>query len=113
MFVVFAFFKKLFSIFTSDAAKKVYARIDAFVPIVLPIVASLLKVDPKSATYAQIQAVYTEYGEVVGSIKESPESFGNALLNLATRIVKKKYPNAPASEIQTAIQLALVSLRSK
>jgi len=113
MFFLFAFFKKLYQIFKSDKAKKVFETIDSLVPVVLPIVQSLMKIDPSSTTAKQIKAIYAEYGETVGALEDSPEAFGNALLNLATRRIQKANPKLPISQIQSAILLALTGLKSK
>jgi hypothetical protein len=105
-------FKKLWKIITSPAAQRAIESAVNLVPIALPIVQEIRSLDPKTATVADVIAMYQKYKvAVVGSIKQDPVSIGNALLNLATAILKQRQPSKATSIIQTAIQLALVSLK--
>ena len=107
-------FAKLWRIITSPAAQKAIESAVDLIPIALPIVQELRSVDPKTATIADVIALYEKYKiEIVGSINQDPISIGNALLNLATAIIKQSQPSKATSIIQTAIQLALVSLKAQ
>jgi hypothetical protein len=107
-------FKKLWKIITSPAAQRAIESAVNLVPIALPIVQEIQSLDPKTATVADVIAMYQKYKvAVVGSIKQDPISIGNALLNLATAILKQRQPSKATSIIQTAIQLALVALKAE
>jgi hypothetical protein len=107
-------FKKLWKIITSPTAQRAIESAVNLVPIALPIVQELRNLDPKTATVADVIAMYQKYKvALVGSIKQDPASIGNALLNLATAILKQRQPSRATSIIQTAIQLALVSLKAE
>jgi hypothetical protein len=98
----------------SSAAKRAIESAVDLVIIALPIVQEIRILDPKTATIADVIAMYQKYKVAfVGSIKQDPVSIGNALLNLATALVKLKAPSKATSIIQTAIQLALVALKSE
>jgi hypothetical protein len=106
-------FKKLWKIITSPAVQKAIESAVDLVPLALPIVQELTTLDPKTATIADVIAMYQKYRvDLVGSIKQDPISIGNALLNLATALVKLQAPSKTTSIIQTAIQLALVALKA-
>jgi hypothetical protein len=106
-------FKKLWKIITSPAAQRAIESAIDLVPVALPIVQEIRSLDPKTATVADVIAMYQKYKvAVIGSIKQDPVSIGNALLNLATAILKQRQPSKATSIIQTAIQLALVTLKA-
>jgi hypothetical protein len=107
-------FKKLWKIITSPAAQRAIESAVDLVPIALPIVQELGSLDPKTATIAEVLAMYRKYRVAVAdSLKQDPVSIGNSLLNLATAIVKQQAPSKATSIIQTAIQLALVALKAE
>jgi hypothetical protein len=107
-------FKKLWKISTSPAAQRAIERAIDLVPIALPIVQEISSLDPKTATIADVLAMYQKFRiTVVGTVKQDPVSIGNALLNLATALVKLRAPSQATSIVQTAIQLALVSLKAE
>ncbi len=106
-------FAKLWKIITSPAAQRAIESAVDLVPVALPVVQELRSLDPKTATIADVIAMYQKYKvAVVGSIKQDPVSIGNALLNLATAIIKQRQPSKATSIIQTAIQLALISVKA-
>jgi len=107
-------FKKLWNIITSPKAQRAIESAVNLVPIALPIVQEIRSLDPKKATIADVVAMYRKYKvTVLGTLKQNPVSIGNALLNLATALVKLRAPSKTTSIIQTAIQLALVSLKTE
>ena len=106
-------FKKLWKIITSPAAQRAIESAVDLVPVVLPIVQELRSIDPKTATVADVIALYHKFGVQAGEILQNPTSIGNALLNLATQIVKQRQPSKATSIIQTAVQLALVALKAE
>ncbi|HSW40403.1 MAG TPA: hypothetical protein VLL97_13020 [Acidobacteriota bacterium] len=107
-------FRKLYKLFTSEAAKSALSQIDELIPQVIDIVENLRAFDPKTATVADIIELYRKHKvELVGTLLQDPVSIGNALLNLATFLVKQREPNKSTSVIQAAIQLALVALKAE
>jgi hypothetical protein len=107
-------FKKLWKIITSPAAQRAIESAVDLVPIALPIVQELSSLDPKTATIADVLAMYRKYRvAIIDSVKQDPVSIGNSLLNLATALVKLRAPSKATSVIQTAIQLALVALKAE
>jgi hypothetical protein len=107
-------FKKLWKIITSPAAQRAIESAVALVPVALPIVQEIRSLDPRTATIADVIAMYQKYKvEPVASIKQDPVSIGNALLNLATEVFRQRQPSKATSIIQTAIQLALVTLKAE
>lgn len=102
-------FKKLWKIITSPAAQRAIESAVDLVPTALPIVQELSVLDPKTATVADVIALYEKFKvAVVGGIQQNPVSIGNALLNLATAIIKEQRPSKRTSIIQSAVQLALM-----
>jgi hypothetical protein len=107
-------FKKLWKTITSPAAQRAIESAIDLVPIALPIVQEIRSLDPKTATVADVVAMYQKYRiAVVGMLKQDSVSIGNALLNLATALVKLRAPSKTTSIIQTAVQLALVALKAE
>jgi hypothetical protein len=107
-------FRKLWKIITSPAAQRAIESAVDLVPIALPIVQEIRSLDRKTATIADLIAMYQKYRiAVVGTLKQDPVSIGNALLNLATALVKLRAPSKTTSIVQTAIRLALVALKAE
>jgi hypothetical protein len=107
-------FKKLWKIIISPAAQRAIESAVDLVPIALPIVQEIRTLDPKTATIADVVAMYQKYRvTLAGTLNQDPVSIGNALLNLATALVKLRAPSKTTSIVQTAIQLALVALKAK
>ncbi len=107
-------FKKLWKIIASPAAQRAIKSAIELVPMALPIVQEIRSLDPKTATIADVAAMYKKYRiAVVGTFKQDSVSIGNALLNLATALVKVQAPSKTTSIIQTAVQLALVALKAE
>ena len=106
-------FKWLFRQLTSDRAKRAIESAANLVPEVMPIVQDLRVLDPKTATVSEIMALYEKYRvSPLTAIAPNSTSIGNALLNLATAVVKKEKPGLATSIIQAAIQIALISLKA-
>ena len=107
-------FKKLWKIITSPAAQRAIESAVDLVPVALPIVQEISCLDPKTATIADVLAMYRKYRvAITDSLKQDPQSLGNSLLNLATALVKLRAPSKATSIIQTAVQLALVALKAE
>jgi hypothetical protein len=106
-------FRKLWKIITSPAAQRAIETAVDLVPDVLPVVQELRAIDPKTASVADVIALYQKFRIQVGEIRQNPVSIGNALLNLATVIIKQRQPSKATSIIQTAVQLALVALKAE
>ena len=78
-------FKKLWKFITSPASQRAIESAVNLVPIALPIVQELRSLDPKTATIADVMAMYQKCkAALIGSIKQDPVSIGNARLNLAS-----------------------------
>jgi hypothetical protein len=88
------------------------------VDVALPIVIQLSSLNPKTAKVADVAAAYRKYGvPLLTQYQENPQSLGNALLNLATEILRKKLPEASANIatniLNTAVQLAVTAYKGK
>ena len=105
-------FKKLWKIIVSPAAQRAVETAVDLVPEVLPIVQDLRSIDPKTASVSDIYALYAKYKIPIQGLLQDPTAIGNALLNLATALVKRQQPNLATSLIQAAIQIALVALKA-
>jgi hypothetical protein len=96
-------FKKLWKIITSPAAQQAIESAVDLVPVTLPIVQELTTLDLKTATIAEMIAMYEKYKvDLVGSIKRDPISIGNALLNLATALIKLQAPSKTTSIVSAS-----------
>jgi len=107
--------KKLWSVIVSPKAQQAIAKAASLVELALPIVQQLSVLNPKTARVSEVVALYNKYGvPVVADYIEDPQSIGNALLNLATALLKRKLPaNTATNIIQTAVQLAVTALKAK
>ena len=65
----------------------------------------------------EVSDAYRKYGmPMIQSYTQDPASIGNALLNLATYILRTKLPadkvNLPTNILNTAVQLAVTALKA-
>lgn len=81
------------------------------------IVDQLSSIDPKTARLKDVADAYRKYGvPMIQSYTQDPTSIGNALLNLATQILRSKIPAEksalPTNILNTAIQLAVTASKA-
>jgi len=106
-------FRKIAQFFGSKKVQTALEKIADLVPEVQSIVADLQGVDPRTATYLDIVNLYEKHSVIISeTISKTPTGYGNALLNLATILVKRQKPGISTSVIQAAIQIALVALKA-
>lgn len=107
--------KKVWAIITSPKAQQAIAKAASLVDLALPVVQQLSVLSPSTAKVSEVIALYQKHGvPVVSEYVDNPQSIGNALLNLATEILKRKLPADVATNvIQTAVQLAVTALKAK
>jgi len=110
---IWGVFKKIGGFFVSERGKAALQLISRMVPQVAPIVAALSILDPKTANATDVIALYQKFQVTVTEVKNDPVAIANALLNLATELAKRENPGIATSILQSAIQLALVSLKNK
>jgi hypothetical protein len=109
--------KKIWSVISSPKAQKAIAQAAALVEIALPIVQELSAINPKSAKIQQVFDAYEKYGvPMIANYTQDPKSIGNALLNLASEILRKKLPasqaDAATNILNTAVQLAVTAIKA-
>ena len=109
--------KKLWDIITSPKARNAVEQAASLVGIALPIVDQLSGIDPKTAKLKEVADAYRKYGvPMIQSYTQDPASIGNALLNLATQLLRVKLPadkaDLPTNILNTAIQLAVTALKA-
>ena len=109
--------KKLWEIITSPKARNAVEQAASLVSIALPIVDQLSEIDPQVAKFKEISDAYRKYGvPLVQSYTQDPALIGNALLNLATQLLRSKLPAdksaLPTNILNTAIQLAVTALKA-
>jgi hypothetical protein len=109
--------KKLWQVISSQKARNAVEQAAGLVSIALPIVDQLSSIDPKAARLKEVADAYRKYGvPMVQSYTKDPMSIGNAMLNLATQILRSKLPaekaSLPTNILNTAIQLAVTALKA-
>lgn len=107
-------FRKIAQFFSSKKVQQALENIANLVPEVESIVKDLRAIDPRTCTYQQIVDLYDKHKVIVAdTINRTPAGYGNALLNLATILVKRQNPSLATSSVQAAIQIALVALKAE
>jgi len=110
--------RAVWNFITSPKAKAAVAQASALVAIALPIVQELsMLINPASGTVSQVAAAYNKYGiPMIDSYESNPTSIGNAMLNLATQLLKAKLPanqaNVATNILNTAVQLAVTCVKN-
>jgi hypothetical protein len=109
--------KKLWSIISSPKARNAVEQAASLVSIALPIVEQLSGIDPRTARLKEVVDAYRKYGiPMIQSYTQDPTSIGNALLNLATQLLRAKLPadkaSLPTNILNTAVQLAVTALKA-
>ena len=101
---------KLAGWFTSPKAKALANMIAQIANEAFPVVQEIAVLVPNK-TVQEIIAAYAKYGvPLVQTELSDPTLAGNALLNLASAVVRKNFPTATATTINTAVQLAVSAL---
>ena len=109
--------KRLWTIIASQKARNAVQQAASLVNIALPIVDQLSSIDPKTARLKEVADAYRKYGvPMIQSYTQDPTSIGNALLNLATQLLRSKLPanraDLPTNILNTAVQLAVTALKA-
>jgi hypothetical protein len=109
--------KKLWEIIVSPKARKAIEQAASLVAMALPIVDQLSLIDPRTATLKEVADAYRKYGvPMIQSYTQNAASIGNALLNLATELLRAKLPvdkaALPTNILNTAVQLAVTALKA-
>lgn len=92
----------------SDKVVNVVEDVTKYAEVALPIVTELSVINPKLASLKEVEAAYRKYAvPYLDMYVEQPESIGNALLNLATELLRRKLGDVRWSTLQTAVQLAV------
>ena len=89
----------------------------SLVNIALPIVDQLSSIDPKTAKFKEVADAYKKLGvPMIQSYTQNPTSIVNALLNLATQLLRANRPankaDLPTNILNTTIQLAVTALKA-
>lgn len=74
-------------------------------------------IDPKTARLKEVADAYRKYDvPMIQSYTENSTSIGNALLNLATQVLRSKLPadkaGFPTNVLNTAVQLAVTAMKA-
>jgi hypothetical protein len=109
--------KKLWEVIASPKARNAVEQAASLVSIALPIVDQISGIDPKAAKFKEVADAYRKYGvPLVQSYTQDPVLIGNALLNLATQLLRSKLPTdkagLPTNVLNTAVQLAVTALKA-
>jgi hypothetical protein len=109
--------KKIFSFITSPEAQKAIKISAELVPVALPWVVKLGGIDPEKSKLDDILGYFAKYAvPLTSTYSDDKIQRGNALLNLATELVRRelpeKYRDVGTSIINTAVQLAVASYRA-
>ena len=109
--------KKLWEVIISPKARNAVEQAASLVGIALPIVDQLSSIDPKPAKLNDVVDAYRKYGvPMVQRYIEDPTSISNALLNLATQLLRTKLPaekaNLSTNILNTAVQLAVTAMKA-
>jgi hypothetical protein len=105
------------SFFQSDKVKKAFQTAAELAQIALPIVQSINIMVPNK-TLDEVVGAYRSYGVPFAStvFTDDPNAVGNALLNLATAVLKDKLPadkaNVATNVLHTAVQLAVTATKA-
>ena len=103
---------KIETFFSSGRAAQVESELATLVKAAVPIVEDINQLIPNK-TLQEVTAAYEKYGVPLATqIQNDPTSIGNAMLNLATTVLQKNHaPIAAISLLNTAVQLAVVTMK--
>lgn len=107
------FFSKVAGYFQSGKAAAVFDQVAKLVEEATPIVATIEELTP-NRTVKEIANAYLQFGvPLIRTVDDTPaEQRGYLLLNLATTVLGRKYPNA-TNVLNSAVQLAVTGLKAK
>lgn len=101
-------FVKVWRFLISDDAQNAVRKATELAELAIPIVTALGTIDPKLATLKDVEKAYRTLAvPYLDQYSEQPESIGNALLNLATELLRRKAGPTPTNILNTAVQLAV------
>ena len=109
---MFNFLKKIIStvaaFFASDKAKHALETAASLVSIAAPIIQEIAAITPNK-TVAEVAQAYAKYGVPFSSTitNGGPDAPGNALLNLATGLLRDKLPVDKATVATNILQTAV------
>lgn len=103
---------KIETFFSSGKAAQVETELATLVQQAVPIVEEINQLVPNK-TLQEVTAAYEKYAVPVATqIQADPTSLGNAMLNLATTVLQKNHaPNAAGAMLNTAVQLAVLTMK--
>jgi hypothetical protein len=109
--------KKLWEVISSPKVRNAVEQAASLVNIALPIVDQLSSIDPKTARLKEVADAYRKYGvPMIQNYSQDPTSIGNALLNLATQLLRAELPAGKATLstniLNTAVQLAVTAVKA-
>jgi len=106
--------KKLWRYIKTRKARKAVETAVELVKIAMPIVQRLSEMRPSAASLADVVAAYQRYGvPLLQDYTDNSQSRGNALLNLATELLKREVTvKYDTNILQTAVQLAVSAIRA-
>src|SRR5215467_13720601 len=99
--------------FGSDKVKRALETAASLVTVAAPIVQEIAAITP-NRTVGEIAQAYAKYGVPFFStvLESGPDAAGNALLNLATGLLRDKLP-ADKATLATNILLAVTAIKAK
>jgi len=103
-------FSDIVNFFKSPKVKAAFATVEQILPIALSVVQDLATTVPNK-TLVEINAAAQKYGQQVDAALVTANP-GLALLNLATSILAAKLPGTATNIIQTAIQIAVTTIKA-
>jgi hypothetical protein len=109
--------KRVWEVISSPKAWNSVEQAASLVSIALPIVDQLSTINPKTAMLKEVADAYRKYGvPMIQGYIQDPTSIGNALLNLATVLLRSKLPadkaELPTNILNTAVQLAVTAMKA-
>lgn len=111
------FFDRIAAWFGSPQVKHTFEQVAGLVSMATPIVAAIAALTP-NRTDDEIMAAYQRYGVPLTTVFQAGDqtAIGNALLNLATSLLRAKLGDQQGAVatnlLQTAIQIAVTALKA-
>ena len=107
-------FKKVFG--SKEAQAALFTIVNGVLPQARPIVESIRAIvkSPTQATVPEIIDLYKQFGVVINDIADDPKAKANALLNLATDLLRDVLPEQYDTPLlESAITMALAALKAE
>lgn len=104
--------RSVFGFFGTDKGKQTLKTIAQLAEQAAPVVQALNILCPNK-TFAEVAAAYQTYAvPFAQQMTSDPALIGNYMLNLATELLRKRFPES-TTLLNSAIQLALVAVNRK